>query len=323
MPTADKLAVRRFGVTDIPDLAGKTVAITGSNNGLGLQSATALARAGARVILLCRNQETGRAALAKVRAISPDGADHQLVRLDLTSLAAVRDAADSTKALAPRLDVLINNAGLMAVPFDRTDDGFEKQIGTNHFGHFVLTDALLPSLLATNQPRVVTLASVAHKRGAIVLDDLNYHQRPYTRMGAYSQSKLANLIYAAELGRRSAAAGSSLISVAAHPGIAATNLFDSMVPPIPGALTVTHLGLRAIGNNERGGALSQLYAATMPDVRNGDYLGPNQLGGARGPVRRSKRTRSARDETVAAGLWDKSVELTGADYSALASTVAE
>ena len=319
MATADKLAVHRFGVADIPDLTGKTIAITGSNNGLGLQSATALARSGARLILLCRNQEKGRSALDKVRAAAPTETDHRLVSLDLTDLDAVRDAAAATTEVAPELDVLINNAGLMAVPFDRTVDGFEKQLGTNHFGHFVLTDALLPSLLATPAPRVVTLASVAHKRGRIGLDDLNYENRRYSKMGAYSQSKLANLIFSAELARRSEAAGSPLISIGAHPGIAATNLFDSMVPPIPGAKAVTHAGLRAIGNDERGGALSQLYAATMADVRNGDYLGPNQLGGARGPVRRSKRTRSAQDEKIAAALWERSVELTGADYATLRS----
>ncbi len=307
---------RHFGFGDIPDQWGRTILVTGANNGLGLHAATALAGAGATVLLACRNPQTGAAALTRIRKAGSD-AEHHLIPLDLTDLASVRDAAQHACGVAPRIDVLINNAGLMAVPFGRTVDGFELQIGTNHFGHFALTGQLLPALLAAPAPRVVTLASIAHRRGRIVLDDLNFDRRKYTRMGAYNQSKLANLLFSGELARRSAAAGLPLLSVATHPGIAATNLFDSMVPPIPGALAVTHLGLRVVGNDEKDGALGQLYAATMPDVHTDDYLGPNQLFGVRGSVARSPRTGGARNTKLAAALWEKSVELTGVEYSQL------
>jgi NAD(P)-dependent dehydrogenase (short-subunit alcohol dehydrogenase family) len=191
------------------------------------------------------------------------------------------------------------------------------QVGTNHLGHFALTGALLPNLLAAPFPRVVTLASIAHRQGAVDLDDLNYERRRYTRMGAYGQSKLANLLFSAELARRSEAAGLPLISVAAHPGVAATNLFDPMVPPIPGALAATHAGLRVIGNPPRDAASSQVYAATMPDVRNDDYWGPRALGGIRGPLERCGRTKRASSKRVAAGLWEKSVQLSGETFAAL------
>jgi NAD(P)-dependent dehydrogenase (short-subunit alcohol dehydrogenase family) len=317
--TRTPLQNKNFRVRDVPDQAGKTVLITGANNGLGLQAATALAGAGARVILACRNQTTGAEALDQVRRAGAD-ADHALVALDLAHLGSVREAAANAVALAPAVDVLINNAGLMAVPFARTADGFEMQLGTNHLGHFAFTDGVLPALLTAPDPRVVTLASIAHRQGRIVLDDLNFDRRRYRRMTAYQQSKLANLLFGAELARRSEAAGLALKSVIAHPGVAATNLFDSMVPPIPGALEATHLGLRVFGNSESQGALSQLYAATMSDVRNGDYLGPNNLFGVRGPVRRSPRARAARDNTMAKRLWEKSIELTGARYDALRTT---
>ncbi|KAA0074886.1 SDR family NAD(P)-dependent oxidoreductase [Mycolicibacterium sp. P9-64] len=316
--TRTPLQINDFGLSDVPDQTGKTILITGANNGLGLQAATALAGAGARIILACRNQVTGQEALNRIRSVGRQ-AEHGLVALDLADLASVRAAAAEATTLAPTIDVLINNAGLMAIPFARTVDGFEMQIGTNHFGHFVFTDGVLPALLTASAPRVVSLASIAHRQGRIVLDDLNFERRRYGRMTAYQQSKLANLMFGTELARRSEAAGLTLKSVVAHPGVAATNLFDPMVPPIPGALAATHLGLRIFGNSESAGALSQLYAATMPDVRNGDYLGPNRLFGVRGPVRRSPQSKAARNETVAKRLWEKSVELTGARYDALQS----
>lgn len=320
MSARSALSVRRFDVSDIPDQTGKTILITGANNGLGLHAATALAGAGARIVLACRNQTTGRAALDAVRARSQQrgsDADHRLIQLDLADLASVRDAGKAALDAAPALDVLINNAGLMAVPFGRTADGFEMQIGTNHLGHFALTDALLPALLATPAPRVVTLSSIAHRGARMDTDDFAFEHRRYDRMGAYGQSKLANLLFAGELARRAETAGAPLTSVAAHPGVAAPNLFDEFAPPIPGAKPILHAGLRVVGNSESRGALSQLYAATMPDVRNGDYLGPTLLFGTRGPVRRSPRSRSAQDENLARRLWERSVELTGADYAAL------
>jgi NAD(P)-dependent dehydrogenase (short-subunit alcohol dehydrogenase family) len=249
-------------------------------------------------------------------SIAPD-ATPLLVPIDLSDLASVHRAAEDVAEAVDSLDVLINNAGLMAVPFGRTVDGFEMQIGTNHLGHFALTGKLMPLLLKASQPRVVTLASIAHRGGRIALDDLNYESRRYTRLGAYNQSKLANLLFSSELARRAEAANRPLIAVAAHPGVAATNLFDPMVPPIPGALAATHLGLRLLGNNERDGALSQIYAASMTEVGNDDYLGPNRLFGVRGPVQHSKRTRRANSAHLAKGLWEKSIELTGETYAGL------
>ena len=314
MTTSVPLQNKHFRRSDIPDQTGRTILITGANAGLGVGAATALAQAGARMLLACRNQQTGAEALAKVRAAGPD-ADHRLIALDLADLASVRDAAAEVVDTAGALDVLVNNAGVMAIPFARTRDGFEMQIGTNHLGHFTLTDGVLDALLRAPAPRVVTLASIAHRRGSVRVDDLCFENRAYTRLGAYGQSKLANLLVSGELSRRGAAAG--LLSVAVHPGVAATNLFDSMIPPIPGAKPVAQLGLRIVGSSEAAGALSQLYAATMPDVRNDDYLGPNGLGGMRGAVRRSPRSSRARDLDLAAQLWEKSVELTGATFAGL------
>lgn len=314
-PSRDALAVDRFTANNIPDQHGRTIVITGSNHGLGLRSALALARAGATLVLACRDQAKGREALERVRA---EGlSEPVLVPLDLSDLTSVRAAADQVGDEVDSIDVLINNAGVMAIPKTRTADGFEMQLGTNHLGHFALTGALLPLLLKAPAARVVTVASIAHTYGRIGFSDLNYERRFYSRNLAYGQSKLANLLFSAELARRAAAAGLPLISVAVHPGVAATNLFDSMVPPIPGLLPVVHAGLRVFGNSEADGALSQLYAATMPDVHNDDYLGPTRLFGVRGPVARSPRTPLAANRKVARKLWERSVELTGARFPEL------
>ena len=311
-----KLVNPDFQASDTPAQNGRTIVITGSNGGLGLQSATVLARAGAEVVLACRNPERGQQALAQVSAAAT-GAEPVLVRLDLSDLSSVREAAEQIDGRIGKVDVLINNAGLMAIPFARTADGFEMQMGTNHLGHFALTSRLLPALKRAEAPRVVSLASVAHRQGRMVISDLNFEHRHYTRMGAYGQSKLACILFGGELARRAEASGSNILSVTVHPGVAATNLFDSMVPPIPGALAVTHFTLGAVGNSQSAGALSQLYAATMPDVQNDDYLGPDDLFGIRGPVTRCGRTRSAQNRKLAGELWDKSVELTGEDFAAL------
>ncbi|MGL4304963.1 MAG: oxidoreductase [Mycobacteriaceae bacterium] len=307
-----------FSPMDIPSLVGKRIVITGANTGLGLNSAQVFASKGAEVVLACRNIDKGEQALKLVSAhAATSGAPApQLVSLDLGSLASVAEAA-ATISQYGALDVLINNAGIMAVPFSRTVDGFEAQIGTNHLGHFALTGLLLPQLLQTQSPRVVTLASIAHRQGIIRTADLNYTDRRYSKMGAYQQSKLANLLFSAELARLSQRAHSSLISVAVHPGVAATNLFDAMVPNVPGLRPAFRLGIKIFGNDSASGALSQMYAATMDDVHNNDYLGPNKLHGMRGPVARSPRTKSAWNEKLAAQLWECSVELTGQHYREL------
>ncbi|HET7736851.1 MAG TPA: oxidoreductase [Nocardioidaceae bacterium] len=307
---------RTFTVDTVPSQRGRTMVVTGANAGLGLIAAEALARAGARVVLACRNQVTGRDALEKVGAAST-GEAPILVPVDLGDLGSVREAAARITDEVDAIDVLINNAGIMAVPLRRTPDGFESQIGTNHLGHFALTGALLPRLLAAPAPRVVTLASIAHRQGILDLQDLNFERRRYNKHLAYGQSKLANLLFSAELARRAEAAGLPLLSVAAHPGVSATNLFDAMTPRIPGARPLMHAGLRVVGNPPRAGAASQVYAATMPDVRNDDYLGPSAFFGVRGPVERCGRTRAARSRRLASGLWDLSVQLTGQTFDAL------
>ncbi|GAA14910.1 oxidoreductase [Gordonia alkanivorans] len=310
------LANPSFGIDDIPGQTGRTFLITGANNGLGLRAAVALARAGGRIILACRTASTGRAALQRVREAGPD-ADHRLVPLDLGDLSSVRTAGERVVDLTDRLDVAINNAGIMAVPFGTTAQGFELHFGVNHLGHFMLTDTVMPALLRAEAPRVVTLSSIAHRQGSIDVADLGFEHRPYRRMTAYAQSKLANILFGAELARRSDASESPLRSVIAHPGVSATNLFDPMVPRIPGARAATRLALRAVGNSEARGSLSQIYAATMPDVQNNDYLGPTGLNGIRGPVRRSPRSHTAEDTALAQRLWEVSARLTGADFHSL------
>ena len=296
---------------DIPDQTGRVAVITGANSGLGLATATALAGRGARVLLACRSPERGERALALVRAT---GGAAELVRLDLADLASVRTAATEIRdRTGDRLDLLINNAGVMATPLRRTADGFELQFGTNHLGHAALTWQLMPALRAAGAARVVTVASLAHQYGRIDLADPNYQRRRYFSWTAYGQSKLANLLFSAELARRAAAAGSDLVSVAAHPGLASTELATSMARsrrnPIMSAGSAFYN--RVIAQSAARGALPQLHAATAPGVRGGEYYGPDGFREMRGHPARAGRTRAARDERTAAALWDRTAELTG------------
>ncbi len=207
---------------DIPDQKGRTILITGANSGLGLQTATALAGAGATVLMACRNAEKAAAARAQVEA-AVAGADVEFVPLDLADLSSVEAAADAVAARPRPLDVLVNNAGVMAPPQRRTADGFELQLGTNHLGHFALTGRLIEKLLAADAPRIVNVSSTAHRIGRMDFDDLGWEQG-YSRWPAYGRSKLANLLFTVELARRAEAAGTGLVAAAAHPGYAATNL---------------------------------------------------------------------------------------------------
>lgn len=298
---------------DLPDQTGATIVVTGASSGLGLRSAEALAAHGAHVVLACRNPTKAAAALDRVGAVAC-GADPELVALDLESLASVRAGADDLAARFSHIDVLLNNAGVMAVPRGRTVDGFERQIGTNHLGHFALTGLLLPTLLAAPEPRVVTVSSNAHKLGRMHLDDLSFERARYSRWRAYGQSKLANLLFTSELQRRALAAGTSLVAVAAHPGYAATNLTSG---PATGAALLRpllSLGDRIAGQPDHMGALPQLYAATMPDVRPDDYWGPDSFREQRGYPTRVGRSDRAQDRTAARVLWERSEELTGVAY---------
>jgi NAD(P)-dependent dehydrogenase (short-subunit alcohol dehydrogenase family) len=281
--------------------------VTGANSGLGLATARELARAGARVVMACRNMAKGEAARREIEAAAP-GAALELEQLDLSSL-------DSVRAFAGRigggLDLLINNAGVMAPPRGQTADGFELQFGTNHLGHFALTGLLIGAMEGREDARVVTLSSTAHKTGRIAFANLG-GERHYFRWRAYGQSKLANLLFALELERRLRAAGSNVKSMAAHPGYAATNL-QFAAPPLVDRL-VMRVGNAVIAQSEEMGALPTLYAATAPGVAGGTYVGPDGLLEQRGHPKPVSPNRAARDEDVARRLWEVSEEMTGVRF---------
>lgn len=302
-------------VADLPDQTGRTAVVTGATSGLGLATARALAGVGARVLLAARNPEKAARSRDEVAAVAT-AAEPEVVALDLADLDSVRDAAVAVAERAPALDVLVNNAGIMALPLGRTAQGFELQLGTNHLGHFALTGRLLPTLLAAEAPRVVTVSSNAHKLGRIRWDDLQAHHR-YRRWPAYAQSKLANLLFALELDRRALAAGAPLVSVAAHPGYSSTHL-AAAGPEASGhplVASIFDLGGSLAAQSADDGALPQLYAATMPDVRGGEFFGPGRLFEMRGAPVRVVPTARARDREAASRLWSVSERLTGVTYA--------
>ncbi|MBK9179038.1 MAG: SDR family oxidoreductase [Acidimicrobiales bacterium] len=307
----------RWTEQDVPPQDGRIVVVTGANSGLGFHTARVLAARGAHVVLASRSADKAADAMALIRVDTP-GADLDVLPLDLADLASVRAFAQRFADAHDRLDVLVNNAGVMATPYRRTADGFELQLGTNHLGHFALTGLLLPSLLAAPAPRVVTVSSGAHQMGRIDFDDLQGERR-YRTWPAYGQSKLANLLFAYELARRVGAAGLPLVSAAAHPGYSATNL-QAVGPRMSGAgLTerLAAIGNRLLAQDAARGALPQLYAATMPDVRSGDYYGPDGLLEMRGWPEQVSSSARSKDEAVARRLWHVSEELTGVRYDAL------
>ena len=298
--------------SDIPDLTGRRAVVTGATSGLGLETARALAAHGASVVMTARDRSRGEAAVRRVRAAVP-GAQVAVADLDLADLDSVRAFA----AGQPPLDLLVNNAGVMALPTrEVTLDGFERQIGTNHLGHFALTGLLLPALLARPGARVVTVSSMVHWTGAMSLADLHSEQR-YDPWQAYARSKLANLLFVQQLDRFARAAGADLLSVGAHPGYTRTRLVangPAQGHPVAGALV--RAGTVLVGQGARTGALPQLRAATDPSVEGGDYLGPRLLGWRGLPVT-ARRSEAARDQTVAAQLWAESERLTGVSFDAL------
>ena len=298
----------RWSAADVPDQSGLVALVTGANSGLGLHTSIGLARRGARVLMACRHAGRAGRALVQVQAAAP-GAAVELVSLDLASLASVEAAAADVAGRTTALDLLVDNAGVMAPPRTTTADGFELQLGTNHLGHFALTGRLLPLLLAAPAPRVVVVSSGAHKIGKIAFEDLQ-SERSYSRWGAYGQSKLANLLFARELDRRSAA--TPLLVAAAHPGYAATHLQSGQGSFLLEALM--KVGNVVLAQSDADGAMPSLYAATMPDVRRGDYWGP-AFAELRGEPKRVGRARSAQDDDVAARLWTESERLTGVTYA--------
>ncbi|KUN72693.1 short-chain dehydrogenase [Streptomyces canus] len=303
-----------WNVKAIPDQSGRVAVVTGANSGIGYATARELARRGARVLLACRSEARGAGAGERLVAEVPE-AEVQFARLDLGDLSSVRQFA----AAYPydRLDLLINNAGVMALPYGTTADGFETQFGTNHLGHFALTGLLLPTLLETPAARVVTVSSTAHALANIDIDDLNSERR-YRRWVAYARSKTANLLFVHELARRLAAHGSDVVAAAAHPGYAATNL-QTAGPKMAGrraAERFMRVGNRFFAQSADAGALPTLYAATAPDVPPDSFTGPS-LGGWRGSPAPSWRAPWTRDDRASPRLWTASEELTGVTYDAL------
>lgn len=300
---------------DIPRQTGRLAVITGATGGLGFETALALAGAGANVVLTGRNEQKAQAALAAIRARYP-AAQISYAHLDLASLASVRGFAEHFAGEHAALDLLINNAGVMMPPRRQTTtDGFELQFGTNYLGHFALTERLLPLLRSGREPRVVNLSSIAHKAGAAIhFDDLQW-QRSYKPWPAYAQSKLAMLMFALELQRRSDANGWGLLSNAAHPGYARTDLIANG----PGADTVLQMLNRMtleplLSQSAADGALSTLFAATAPEARPAGYYGPSGLFELKGPPGNAQIARPARDEVVADRLWAVSEALTNAHW---------
>lgn len=297
----------RYGSTpyEVPDLSGRTALVTGANAGLGYETARILGRHGARVVLACRNAAKAEAAAAELRREAT--APVEVVALDLASLASVARGADEVRARHDRLDLLVNNAGLMAIDEARTEDGFEMQMGVNHLGHFALTARLAPLVVATPGSRVVTMTSMGHRAGRLRLDDLFFERRGYDRWRPYFQSKLANLLFTLELQRRLDAAGVATLALAAHPGGARTDLghegsglTNRLAPRVP------------LVQSAAAGALPLVRAATDPSARGGELYGPRWM--VRGRPVRETPSRRARRADDARALWERSEQLTGCRF---------
>jgi NAD(P)-dependent dehydrogenase (short-subunit alcohol dehydrogenase family) len=298
----------KWTTADIPDQTGRVAVITGANTGLGYETAAALAEHGARVVLAVRNLDKGKDAAAQITAQSPD-AEVALQELDLTSLESIRAAADQLRSEHDRIDLLINNAGVMYTPKSTTKDGFELQFGTNHLGHFAFTGLLLDRLLPVAGSRVVTVSSVGHRiRADIHFDDLQW-ERSYNRVAAYGQAKLANLLFTYELQRRLASHGTT-IAAAAHPGGSDTELMRNL----PRWAAVVYPVVAPLMQDPTMGALPSLRAATDPAVLGGQYYGPDGLGQTRGYPKLVGSSRKSHDVNLQRRLWAVSEELTGVVY---------
>ncbi|KHK91676.1 oxidoreductase [Novosphingobium malaysiense] len=296
-----------FTAKDVVSQAGKCFLVTGANTGLGYETSKALAANGARVLMACRNEDKARKAIERIRMAVP-GANLAFVHLDQADIGSVHDCARKVSADEPRLDVLVNNAGVMFPPLQRTAQGHELQFGVNHLAPFALTGLLLPKLAESAGSRVVITSSLAHKGGKIDWDDLDAHQR-YSRTQRYSDSKLMNLLHLLELDRRLKAAGSPVTAYACHPGFAKTDLDRHS-----GIFRVLFPLAGAIFNSAAQGAWPTLQAATAPDAVPGEFYGPQRMGGASGPSGVAKRTDMARDTELAQRLWQVSEDMTGVRY---------
>lgn len=296
----------RFTEKDVPDQSGRTIVITGANTGLGYEAARALSARGARVIIACRSQQKADKAIASIEAANGP-VDISFTPLDLGDLSSVRHCAEQLQA-GEKIDVLINNAGIMVPPYELTNDGFESQFGVNHLGPFALTGLLLEKLAKTPSSRVVNTSSIAHNVGKIRFDDINA-EHGYKASARYGMSKLANLLFSYELQRRLEAANLPILSIACHPGIASTELSRY----VPSVLAKANKLVQPLFNTAAAGAWPTLCAATSDEVVGGAYYGPAKRFETAGPAKRVSSNRASRDTDVADRLWNLSIEMTGVD----------
>jgi len=296
------MSQKKWDSNDIPDQKGKVAIVTGSSSGIGYETARVLANKNAEVIMAVRNLQKGNAALDKIKAGYQD-ADIKVMELDLASLESIRRFAEDFNKNFFRLDLLINNAGVMMPPYSKTADGFELQFGTNHLGHFALTGLLMDLIINTENSRVVNVSSTSHKSGKIDFDDLDWEKRTYKKMRAYGDSKIANIYFTYELQRKLERAGSNTIAVASHPGWTGTELQRHV--------GFVHFLNRFFAQRIEMGALPTLYAAIAPDVKGGDYYGPAGWLEMRGYPKKVESNKLSHDEEISKKLWDLSEELTG------------
>ena len=290
--------------TRLGDQTGRIAIVTGSNSGIGFETARVLAEKGAHVVMACRNLDKANPRADEIRSAHP-GANLEVMALDLADLSSVRSFAEAFRAKHSRLDLLINNAGIMVPPYGKTAQGFETQFGVNHLGHFALTGSLLDLITSTPGSRIVTVSSVAHNFGKIQFSDLNW-ENGYNAQSAYGQSKLANLLFTYELQRRLEAAGKDTLAVAAHPGWTETNLQEH-------AKAIKFLN-RFFSQQPSMGALPTLYAAAGSDVNGAEYYGPGGFLEMNGPPKKVKSNKRSHDDNVAERLWNVSEELTGVHF---------
>ena len=306
---------QKWTTNDISNLTGKVIIVTGANSGIGYEAALEFARKGGRTILACRSMDKARAALSQIQAQVPN-APAEIMQLDLTSQASIHAFAAAFKAKYGRLDLLINNAGIMMVPYGKTEDGFERQFGTNHLGHFALTGLLMDRILATPGARVINVSSMAHSNGTMDFDNMMYEGGTgYTPTAAYGRSKLANLLFTHELQRRFDAVGADVTATAAHPGGSNTNLASHMQDRLLFKVMWPLLGM--VMQSAAMGALPTLRAAVDSQATGGDYYGPGGFQGIRGYPVLVKSTAAAHDVAAARKLWAVSEELTGVKMAQL------
>jgi NAD(P)-dependent dehydrogenase (short-subunit alcohol dehydrogenase family) len=309
-PAAPPASSEKWSAADVPALTGRVAVVTGANTGIGFETALVLARRGAQVVLACRSAERARDAAARIAAANPAAPAPEVLALDLGSLASVTSAAEELRERHPRIDLLINNAGVMDVPYGTTEDGFESHLGINHLGHFALTGLLLPQLTPVPGSRIVNVSSVAHDRGRIDFDDLAY-TRGYTPTNAYARSKLANLLFTFELNRRLAAAAVPTTALCAHPGLSRTDLYRHEKPAVSLMIRLTSPFLM---QNAAMGALPTLRAATDQTALGGTYYGPAGRRQYEGHPISVDPVPAAHDADVARQLWAESEKLTGVSF---------